>query len=133
MPRKKVLKNAARKKQPSKQAIKNPTNLLQKIETDFAEAPARIAEQLTKEITALKQKESKLNTTITKIQSQVSKIEKSIAAVKKAASTASGRKQLVAAKKVLNDTKKDYAISIATLKETVKSLADAEIKLARIT
>lgn len=131
MPRKKVVKNAARKKQPSKQATKNPANLLQKIENDFAEAPARIAEQLSKEITALKQKESKLNTTIAKIQTQVSKIEKSIAAAKNA-STAAGRKQLAAAKKVLNDTKKDHSISIAALKDTVKSLADAEIRLARI-
>lgn len=131
MPRKKVVKRAARKKQQSKQATKNLMSPLQKIEKDFSEAPARLTVQLTKEVAALKQKEAKLNTTITKIQSQISKIEKSITVAKRT-KTATGKRQLAAVKKALNDTKKDYALSIAALKETRKSLADAEISLARI-
>jgi hypothetical protein len=132
MSRKKVVKSAARKKQPSKQVAKNSVNTVLKLENDFSEAPAKLAEQLTKEIAALKQKESKLTTTITKIQAQINKIEKSIAAGKNA-KTAAAKKQLTAAKKVLNDTKKDYALSNAALKETVAALATTEIKLARIT
>lgn len=130
MPRKKVVKSAARKKQPSKQVTKNSISPLQKLEKDFSEAPVKFAEQLTKEIVALKQKETKLNTTISKIQSQVTKIEKSIAVAQKA-KTAAGKKQVAAAKKVLNDTKKDYSLSIAALKETTNSLVAAELRLAR--
>ena len=132
MSRKKVVKSAARKKQPSKQVAKNSVNTLLKLENDFSEAPAKLAEQLTKEIAALQQKETKLNTTITKIQAQINKFEKSIAAGKNA-KTSAGKKQLVAAKKVLNDTKKDYSLSNAALKETAAALAAAAIKLARIT
>jgi hypothetical protein len=132
MPRKKIVKSAARKNQSSKQATKAPANTLLRMEKEFSEAPAKFAEQLTKEITALKQKENKLNTTLTKIQVQVSKIEKSIAAAKKPASAA-GKKQLLAAKKALNDTKKDYALSNTALKETTTALTDAEIRLARVT
>lgn len=132
MSRKKVVKSAARKKQPSKQVAKNSVNTLLKLENDFSEAPAKLAEQLTKEIAALKQKETKLNTTISKIHAQISKIEKTIAAGKNA-KTASAKKQLVAAKKVLNDTKKDYSLSNAALKETTAAVAAAELKLARIT
>lgn len=130
MPRNKVVKSAARKKQPSKQASKTPANQLQKLENDFSATPAKLAEQLTKEIAALKQKENKLATTLKKIQTQASKIKKSIVAAKKL-STASGRKQLAAAKKALNDTKKDYALSNAALKETTAAVAQAEINLAK--
>ena len=131
MPRKKVVKRAARKKQPSKQATKNSFTPLQKIETDFSEAPARLTEQLTKEVTTLKQKEAKLNTTINKLKSQVSKIEKSVTAAKRT-KTKMGKRQLAAAKKALNDTKKDHTLSISALKETIKAVLDAEIRLAKI-
>ena len=132
MSRKKVVKTAARKKQPSKQATKSPASNLSRVESEFSAAPAKIAEQLAKDITALKQKENKLTTTLTKIQAQVSKITKTIAAAKKPA-TAAGKKQLVAAKKALNDTKKDHALSNAALKEVTAARVEAEIKLARVT
>lgn len=130
MSRKKVVKSAARKKQTSKQATKSPANALLKMEMDFSQAPAKLAEQLTKEIAALKQKENKLSTTLTKIQAQANKLEKNMAAAKKLG-TAAGKKQLLAAKKALNDTKKDYSLSNAALKDTAKAIADAALKLAR--
>ncbi len=132
MSRKKVVKTAARKKQPTKQAAKSPASNLSRVESEFSAAPAKIAEQLAKDITALKQKENKLTTTLTKIQAQVSKITKTIAAAKKPA-TAAAKKQLLAAKKALNDTKKDYALSNAALKEVTAARADAELKFARVT
>jgi DNA-binding FrmR family transcriptional regulator len=131
MPRKKVVKSAARKSQPSKQASK-PVNTLQKLETEFSAAPAKLAEQIKKEIAALKQQEAKLNVTLNKIQGQAVKIEKAIAATQKL-STAAGRKQLAAAKKALNDTKKDLALSNTALKANANAIIDAEIKLARYT
>tara|TARA_R110000868_G_scaffold318196_2_gene578984 strand:+ start:365 stop:1030 length:666 start_codon:yes stop_codon:yes gene_type:complete len=133
MSRKKVVKSAAKKNRKTKQATKTPTkaNALLKLELDFSEAPAKIATQLTKEIAAHKQKENKLNTTLTKITKQIAKIEKTIVAAKKQR-TATGRKQLTAAKKALNDTKKDYSLSNAALKDTAKQIAATELKLARI-
>lgn len=130
MPRKKVVKSAARKKQPSKQANKTPANTLTRIEAEFSETPARLADQYKKEIAALQQKENKLNTTLAKIAAQAKKIEKAIAAAKKPSSSAA-KKQLLAAKKALNDTKKDYALSNVALKETTNAIASAERGLAK--
>lgn len=130
MPRKKVVKSAARKKQRSKQTSKTPVNQVQKLENDFSQTPAKLAEHITKEITALKQRENKLKTTLNKIQAQASKLEKAIAAAKKL-TTAAGRKQLAAAKKALNDTKKDYTLSNAALKANTAALEAAETSLAK--
>lgn len=131
MPRKKAAKSAARKKQSTRQ-VKNPVSNLQKLENDFSAAIAKLAEQLIREVVSLKSKENKLNTALTKIQAQIKKIEKSIIAAA-SVKTSAGRKQLAAAKKVLNDTKKDQALSIAALKETTLAIADAEARSARST
>lgn len=130
MPRKKVVKSAARKKQPSKQTTKTPASSLQKIENDFSQAPAKLVDQLKKDIAALKQNEYKLATTLSKIQAQADKLVKTIASAQKI-KTSAARKQLQAAKKALNNTKKDYSITNTALTKVVNELIDAEVSLAR--
>lgn len=131
MPRKKVVKSAARKKQSTKQTAKSSSSTsLQKIENDFHDAPAKLIDQLNKDIAALQQKENKLATTLSKIQAQADKLTKTIASTQKL-KTAAARKQVQAAKKALNSTKKDYAITNAALKTVANQLIEMQISLLK--
>lgn len=123
MPRKKAV---SRKKQTNSKSA----NATPRLENDFFAAPAKLAEQLSKDAAQLQSKQKKLADTVAKIQNQASKIEKSIAAAKKPTS-ASAKKQLLAAKKALNDTKKDYALSINALKAATQAVDDNALAHAR--
>lgn len=125
MPRKNNAKPSTKR-----QASANTLVALQKTENDFYNVPAKLAEQLNKEISKLKKKENKLKNAVNKAQAQIKTNENKTNSGK--LKTPAGKKQLKAIKKILSEATKNKNVLNKELQETVKSLDSALSKHAKL-
>lgn len=94
MPRKKNAKRA-------KKSLKARTNVvtIQKLERDFLRSPMKLARQLNKDVTSLKQKDSRIKKAINKIDATAANAEKRLKNAEALKHTSAGKKKFVKAKK----------------------------------
>lgn len=117
MPRKKTAKRTTKRRM-----TKNTLAIMQKLEKDFLQAPAKLADQLNKEILSLKQKENKLKNVINKIKAQIKNSETRVQTATKFKNTSAGRKQLNIAKKAYSETVKTQTALSKQSQEITKLL-----------
>lgn len=114
-------RNKTAKRAASKPRQARNTSSLNQLEKDYLTAPAKLAAQIAKEISASRQQENKLKKAVNKAQAQVKAAD---ARVKNAAKvkTAAGKKQLNTAKKVHGEAVRIQATLGKQLQEVSKTL-----------
>lgn len=126
-------RNKTAKHNAKRALVKNTIASTDKMEKDIASVPAKLAAQLNKEITSLKQKENKLKTAHNKIKTDVKNWETRIKAASKAQKSAAAKKRLNAAKKAYTQANKTQDGVSKELQQTVQTLETLLNKQAKFT
>lgn len=125
MARKKIAKRSA--KRPASQS-----SSLQKMEKEFLGIPRKLAEQLNKEIKALRQKESKLKAAVAKSKTKVKSSEMKLKNASAKSKTPSSKKQLSTLKKSHAKTMQSHAALEKQLSEASNSISASSNSHAKL-